>query len=131
MVPEIELAAFAAAHADGAVVIDVREPLEYVAGHVSGARLVPLAQVHPRRRDLPHGVPVYVICATGNRSKTAAGWLRNASVDAVSVAGGLVPASPRCRPRRRRRRRWRCAATRPRSCCGCRSRRSRLSLIHI
>lgn len=36
MVPEIELAAFAAAHADGAVVIDVREPLEYVAGHVPG-----------------------------------------------------------------------------------------------
>lgn len=88
MVPEVELAAFAAAHADGAVVIDVREPLEYVAGHVPGARLVPLAQVHARRRDLPHGVPVYVICATGNRSKTAAGWLRNAGADAVSVAGG-------------------------------------------
>jgi rhodanese-related sulfurtransferase len=74
----------------------VREPLEYVAGHVPGARLVPLAQVPARLRDRPPGAPVYVICATGNRSKTAAGWLRNAGVDAGSVAGGnLGLAGPR------------------------------------
>ena len=34
---EVDLTVFAAAHRDGAVVIDVREPDEYVAGHVPGA----------------------------------------------------------------------------------------------
>ncbi len=88
MVPEIDLQAFAAAHADGGVVIDVREPAEYVAGHVPGAVLVPLSTVHSRIGDLPKGERVYVICASGNRSYTAAGWLRSAGIDAISVSGG-------------------------------------------
>ena len=33
VVPEVHLGAFAAAHADGVLVIDVRERCEYVAGH--------------------------------------------------------------------------------------------------
>lgn len=88
MVPEIDLQTFAAAHADGAFVLDVREPFEYVDGHVPGAVLVPMSHVHARLGDLPAGEPVYVICASGNRSKTAASWLRGAGIDAVSVAGG-------------------------------------------
>ena len=39
---EVDLEAFAAAHADGATVIDVREPGEYVGGHVPGAVLMPM-----------------------------------------------------------------------------------------
>ena len=88
MVPEIDLHTFIAAHADGAFVVDVREPLEYVTGHVPRAQLIPMAQVHARTDELPRDEPVYVICASGNRSYTAAGWLRNAGIDAVSVAGG-------------------------------------------
>jgi rhodanese-related sulfurtransferase len=88
MVPEVDLTAFAAGHADGAFVVDVREPLEYVTGHVPGAVLIPMAQVHTRMGEVPRGEPVYVICASGNRSYTAAGWLRNAGIDAISVAGG-------------------------------------------
>jgi rhodanese-related sulfurtransferase len=88
VVPEIDLQTFAAAHADGALVVDVREPSEYSAGHVPGAQLLPLAHVHTRIGDLPKGEPVYVICASGNRSKTAASWLRAAGIDATSVAGG-------------------------------------------
>jgi rhodanese-related sulfurtransferase len=34
--------------------------------------------------------PVYVICATGNRSLTAADFLARAGVDAWSVAGGTA-----------------------------------------
>ena len=41
---EIDLDSFATAHAAGGYVIDVREPDEYVDGHVPGARLVPLAR---------------------------------------------------------------------------------------
>jgi rhodanese-related sulfurtransferase len=88
VVPEIDLQAFAVAHADGAFVLDVREPSEYVAGHVPGAALLPLADVHAGLGGLPSGEPVYVICASGNRSMTAASWLRAAGFDAISVAGG-------------------------------------------
>ena len=88
MVPEIDPLPFAAAHADGAAVVDVREAVEYVAGHVPGARLIPLGQVHARLHEVPTGEPVYVICATGNRSKAAASWLRAAGIEAFSVIGG-------------------------------------------
>ena len=88
MVQEVDVHTFAAAHADGALVIDVREPYEYVSGHVPGARLMPLATVPQRGRDLPAGQPVYVICASGNRSLTAAAWLAQFGYDARSVAGG-------------------------------------------
>lgn len=88
--PEIGIDAFAARRSDGALVIDVREPGEYVAGHVPGARLVPLDTLPRRVRDLPHGRPVYVICAGGNRSSQATRQLRAAGIDAVSVAGGTT-----------------------------------------
>lgn len=88
MAREVDIAAFAAAHAGGALVIDVREPDEYLSGHVPGARLVPIASVPDRAAELPAGEPVYVICASGNRSAAAADWLRNTGIDAWSVAGG-------------------------------------------
>ena len=88
MAPEIDLQAFAAAHADGAFVIDVREPREYVEGHVPGATLIPLAQVLSRKSELPSGERVFVVCASGNRSKSATDWLRSSGIEAVSVAGG-------------------------------------------
>jgi rhodanese-related sulfurtransferase len=85
---EVTIATFAAAHADGAAVIDVREPHEYLAGHVPGARLVPMARLAQARDELPRTEPVYVICASGNRSKAAADFLAAAGFDARSVAGG-------------------------------------------
>jgi rhodanese-related sulfurtransferase len=85
---EVDLATFAAAHRGGAIVIDVREPFEYVAGHVSGAELIPMGQLPSRTRDLPRAAPVYVICASGNRSLAAADYLARAGVEAWSVAGG-------------------------------------------
>jgi rhodanese-related sulfurtransferase len=85
---EIDQKTFAAAHRDGAVVIDVREPFEYVEGHVPGARLMPLGQLPSRVGDLPRNVAVYVVCASGNRSLSAAGFLAAAGIDAWSVAGG-------------------------------------------
>ena len=88
MVSEVDLHTFAAAQADGAVVIDVREPYEYVAGHVPGARLIPLARLPHHAAGLPVGEPVYVICASGNRSWTAAQFLARRGVDARSVMGG-------------------------------------------
>jgi rhodanese-related sulfurtransferase len=88
MVREVDVRAFAAAHRDGAVVVDVREPFEYATGHVPGATMMPMGEVHARLRDLPRNEPVYVICASGNRSLTAASWMAAAGIEAISVAGG-------------------------------------------
>lgn len=90
MVREVDIHSFAAAHADGAVVIDVRQSDEYRAGHVPGARLIPLDALPQRTGEIPRGRAVYVICASGNRSRTAAAWLDQDGIDARSVAGGTT-----------------------------------------
>lgn len=85
---EVSLAAFAAAQSDGAIVVDVREPGEYVGGHVPGATLVPMGQVSLRLRELPRDRKIYVICASGNRSHSMTNYLMRAGYDAYSVSGG-------------------------------------------
>ena len=85
---DVDLQTFARALADGAHVIDVRAPFEYESGHVPGAQLVPLETLASWDRDLPRNRTIYVICASGNRSRVAAEALRRVGVDAVSVAGG-------------------------------------------
>ncbi|GAA2619182.1 rhodanese-like domain-containing protein [Streptomyces vastus] len=88
MAREVTQEAFAAAWADGAFVVDVREADEYAAGHMPGARLMALRTVPARCGELPTDRPVFVICASGNRSRTAADWMNSRGIDAYSVAGG-------------------------------------------
>jgi rhodanese-related sulfurtransferase len=85
---EIDQLTFATHRADAPLVIDVREPEEYAAGHVPGARLVPMGSIPARLDELPAEVPVYVICASGNRSLSVADQLAEQGIDAWSVAGG-------------------------------------------
>lgn len=90
-VPEIDVAELARRRAEGAVLIDVREPDEYDAVHVPGAQLIPLGTVPDRLDDVPvSGGPVYVICAKGGRSYRAAEFYRSKGIDAVNVAGGTT-----------------------------------------
>ncbi|MFZ0216916.1 MAG: rhodanese-like domain-containing protein [Candidatus Dormiibacterota bacterium] len=88
MAREIDVDAFASARAEGAYVLDVREPDEYAAGHVPGARNVPVGKVGEQAATLPESRPVYMICQSGRRSMQAADELLGRGVEAVSVAGG-------------------------------------------
>ncbi|MEX2245817.1 MAG: rhodanese-like domain-containing protein [Dehalococcoidia bacterium] len=54
------------------VVIDVREPHEYQAGHVPGATLIPVNSVFARREELPKDKKIVFVCAVGQRSALAA-----------------------------------------------------------
>ncbi len=86
--PEIDVEELVAAHRERALLVDVREPDEYVAGHVPGAVLIPMSQLANRLGEIDKTSPVFVICASGNRSSAMTDLLRAAGFDAVSVAGG-------------------------------------------
>ena len=75
-----------------AVVIDVCEPAEYQAGHVGGARSIPLGELEAK---LPGAVknkatPLVLVCASGMRSGRAVAIARKLGYDnAQSLSGGL------------------------------------------
>jgi rhodanese-related sulfurtransferase len=85
---ETTLEQFATALAAGATVIDVREPSEYLGGHVPGAALMPMSRLTSRLDELDRSRRVYVICQGGNRSGAMSDFLARVGFDARSVAGG-------------------------------------------
>ena len=69
--------------------VDVREPWEYRQGHFLGAILIPLGQLSSRVNELDPEHPVAVICASGNRSQSAAALLGQKGFKTVyNVSGG-------------------------------------------
>lgn len=66
-------------------IIDVREPNEFIGGHIPGAKNVPVRKVETYT---PKG-KVYVICQSGARSKRAATILKSKGYDVVNVKGGM------------------------------------------
>jgi len=88
--PEIDIHELARRHEGGAYVLDVRQPDEYVEGHVPGAHLLPLDQLGERAGEVPADQPVLVVCRSGGRSATATRALNAAGWDATNVAGGTL-----------------------------------------
>jgi rhodanese-related sulfurtransferase len=73
------------------IVLDVRQPEEYASGHLPGARLLPLGKVSSQAAELPKGIPLYVICHSGNRSRQASEILsRLGFKDIRNVQGGIL-----------------------------------------
>jgi rhodanese-related sulfurtransferase len=76
-----------------ASLLDVREPREWAAGHIDGARHVPMNSVPDLVAHAPGELGpdrrTYVICAMGARSASVTGWLLRQGYDAVNVAGGM------------------------------------------
>ena len=85
---EVGLDDFAAAHSQGAYVVDVREPAEVAGGRVPGAVHIPMNDVPARIAELPRDTPFFVICAVGGRSRQVVDHLRAQGLPAVNVAGG-------------------------------------------
>jgi rhodanese-related sulfurtransferase len=74
-----------------AFVLDVREDDEWIAGHIEGARHVPMFEVPPQAGDvLRPDVPVVVVCKVGARSAQVTAWLVQQGYDAVNLTGGLL-----------------------------------------
>ena len=85
--PEIDVRG-AAAHA-GAVLLDVREPEEWAAGHAPQATHLPLGELVARLAEVPRDRPVVCICRSGNRSARATQFLRAEGIDATNMVGGM------------------------------------------
>lgn len=73
----------------GAPILDVREDYEFIAGHIDGARHIPLTDLPARYGEVPLDEDVYVICRSGGRSRKAVEWLNNNGFDAINVDGGM------------------------------------------
>jgi rhodanese-related sulfurtransferase len=76
--------------ADGAYLLDVREPDEWAAGHAPGAHHVPMMQIPARMADVPTDVEVVVVCRSGGRSGQVVSYLMGNGWDNVrNLDGGM------------------------------------------
>ena len=71
------------------VVIDTREPAEYQANHVDGARNISAGQFASGEfrdllADVPKDAPIIVYCRTGQRSNTSRQFLTQAGYSNVT-----------------------------------------------
>jgi glyoxylase-like metal-dependent hydrolase (beta-lactamase superfamily II)/rhodanese-related sulfurtransferase len=73
----------------GALLLDIREPEEYLHGHIPGALNIPQADLASRLGELPRDRLVLVTCQLGMRSVRAAQFLKQAGFTQVAtVCGG-------------------------------------------
>ena len=87
-VPEIGIEDLSPDDAD-ALLLDVREPAEFAAGHVPGAVNIPQADLATRLDEVPRDRPVHVICQAGMRSLRSTQFLWQLGYrEVASVRGG-------------------------------------------
>lgn len=72
-------------------VVDVRAPGEYSAGHLPGAKNVPLPELQTQLGGLDATLPTAVVCASGYRSAVAASILQRHGFDHLyDIIGGTA-----------------------------------------
>lgn len=71
------------------LVLDVRQPNEFRQGHIAGAKLIPLNELHRRMGELPKGREIVCVCDSGNRSKSASKTLAKEGFSVFNMLGGM------------------------------------------
>ncbi len=90
MPAEISVAEAYEVYPDGAFFLDVREVVEWDAGHVPDTINIPLSELESRVSELPEDQDIVVICRSGNRSAEGRDILLDADFKNVtSMAGGM------------------------------------------
>jgi len=72
------------------LLIDVRQPAEYAAHHIPGARLMPLPELEGRLGEIPPERHAIFYCRSGSRSAIAATFLAEAQPHRTGQIGNLV-----------------------------------------
>jgi rhodanese-related sulfurtransferase len=78
------------AEAGEADLVDVREPYEWEAGHITSCRHVPLPELAEFAQTLDPARPVVFVCRVGGRSAMATDAFRRAGFQAYNLAGGVL-----------------------------------------
>ena len=75
---------------EGFIVLDVREPDEFAAGHIPAAQNKPLSVLQQADfSELSKEVKYIIICRSGNRSQTASEILVDEGYEVVNVSAGM------------------------------------------
>lgn len=75
----------------GAVLLDVRTPQEYQAGHIPGSKNVPLQQLERIEYvSVKKDTPLFVYCHSGARSSQAVKALARMGYTSVKNIGGIA-----------------------------------------
>lgn len=76
---------------DEAIIIDVREPGEYAAMHIAGAKLIPLNTINSDQLPELNGKKLIIHCHLGRRGETACEklLLRNPDLEVYNLEGGI------------------------------------------
>src|SRR5207247_3780404 len=72
-----------------AQLVDVREPYEWEAGRIAGAKHIELEHLAGRADDLDRDKPVIFHCRLGRRSALATDAFRAVGFDAYNMKGGI------------------------------------------
>ena len=77
--------------APDAVLLDVREDDEWVAGHAPGALHVPMMDVPVRADEIPTDRDIVVVCRMGQRSAQVVAYLRQRGWERIAnLDGGMA-----------------------------------------
>ena len=72
-----------------AQIIDVRTPKEFERGYIPGARNLPLEELRGRLDELRKDIPVWLVCAVGQRAYYANRALTQRGYDVRILSGGM------------------------------------------
>ena len=73
-----------------ALMLDVREPEEFVAGHVANVVNLPLSQLRDRYIELPKNRDIWISCGVGQRAYYATRFLAQHGYRAWTLSGGYA-----------------------------------------
>jgi rhodanese-related sulfurtransferase len=73
-----------------ALLLDVREPDEFAAGHIPRAVNLPLSQLRTRYGEVPTDRDVWIYCGVGQRAYYATRFLAQHSYRARNLSGGYT-----------------------------------------
>ena len=84
--------AYDAWQAGEVAIVDVREEREHDTTRVPGIPLIPMSELQDRLEEIPTGLPLVILCRSGNRSATVTDFLNDLGDygEVANLEGGIL-----------------------------------------